>query len=109
MVGSQGKKYFVFFAPWKETPLEHHKGIQITKAGMELIRIANASLHPKFQAPFLNKMTEYGFDQNCFLPDHLAKKHIQEKLTNADLLANAAELKIDFNRYRVDPAEGSST
>ena len=54
-------------------------------------------------------MTEYGFDQNCFLSDHLAKKHIEEKLTNAELLANAAELKIDFNRYRVDPAEGSST
>ena len=54
-------------------------------------------------------MTEYGFDQNCILPDHLAKKHIEEKLTSADLIADVAELKIDLNRYRVDPAEGSNT
>ena len=70
---------------------------------------ANVSLHPKFLNPFLNKMTEYGFDQRNILPEDLTNRFNENEGNLGDLAELAENHNIDFNRYRVGPAEGSNT
>ena len=54
-------------------------------------------------------MTEYGFDQRCIPPEDLANRFNGNKGNLSDLAELAENHNIDFNRYRVDPAEGSNT
>ena len=72
-------------------------------------KVANVSLHPKFLNLFLNKMTEYGFDQRCILPEDLANRFNENKGNLGDLAELTENHNIDFNRYRVGPAERSNT
>ena len=107
-IGTKG--HYCFFAPYSQKALGFHNSIKFTQAGMVLVRVENVPLHPKFLDPFLNKMTEYGFDQRCILPDHLANRFKDGEYNFDDDIVELAENHdIDFNRYRVDKAEGSNT